>query len=107
MVLNSKDLAAMGKIGNEAAMKFVQDNDMETEVLRWKLRITTEASAAQDSVLMYIWHAMNGYDLGQMCREWLAYGCGLRAADVLDALTSETGDRPKPSFMGSRVDGGV
>lgn len=105
MVLNSKDMTAMSKIGGEAAVQFVVDNDMETEVLRWKLKIRTEGGAAQDSALMYIWGSMNGYDLGKLCREWIAYGCVMTASKVLDALTSETGEPPKPSFTGSRVEG--
>lgn len=103
MVFNTKDLQAMGKIGNEAALKYVEANDLETEVLRWKLRIDTQADATQDTALMYIWNAMGTYDLGKLCREWIAYGCGLRAAAVLEILTDETGEPPKPSLVGSEV----
>lgn len=103
MILSKKDTAALAKIGGEAALQFVEENEMETEVLRWKLRISTQADASQDCALMYIWNAMNGYDLGKLCREWIAYGCGMRAADVLEALTSETGELPKPSLIGSEV----
>lgn len=107
MILNTKDLGAMSKIGNEAALKYVTDHDMETTVLRWKLRISTQADYAQDTALMYIWNAMGGYDLGKLCREWIAYGCGERAFDVLADLIDENGEHPKPSFAGSRIDEGV
>ena len=103
MVLNSKDLAAMAKIGTEAALSYVEANDLETEVLRWKLRISTQADAGQDCALMYIWNAMGTYDLGKLCREWIAYGCGMKASDVLDALTGEDGEQPTPSLFGSEV----
>ena len=103
MVLNTKDLQAMAKIGTEAAVKFVEENEMETEVLRWKLRIGTQADAAQDCALMSIWTAMGTYVLGKLCREWIAYGCGMKASDVLDALTGEDGEQPTPSLFGSEV----
>ena len=103
MVLNTKDLNAMARIGTDAAIKFVQENEMETEVLRWKLRIGTQADAAQDCALMYIWNAMGTYDLGKLCREWIAYGCPMKASDVLDALTGEDGQKPAPSLTGSEV----
>lgn len=103
MVRNAKDLRAMALIGTDAAIKFVQENEMETEVLRWKLRIGTQADATQDCALMYIWNAMGTYDLGKLCREWIAYGCGMKASDVLDALTGEDGEQPTPSLFGSEV----
>ena len=89
MILSSTDNKAMTKIGGKAAVEFVEANEWETEVLRWFLSISVTANAVQDSKLMYIWNSMSGYDLGEICRQWLAYGCGLRAKDVLDAITRE------------------
>lgn len=97
MILSSTDIKAMTKIGGKAAVEFVEANEMETEVLRWFLQICGTANATQDSRLMYLWNACSSYDLGEICRQWLAYGCGLRAKDVLDAITRED-EAPAPSI---------
>lgn len=91
MILSSTDYKAMTKIGGKAAVEFVEANEWETEVLRWFLSISV------NSKLMYIWNSMSGYDLGEICRQWLAYGCGLRTKDVLDAITREN-EAPAPSI---------
>ena len=97
MILSSIDNKAMTKIGGKAAVEYVEANEWETEVLRWFLQICGTANAVQDSRLMYIWNSMSGYDLGEICRQWIAYGCGLRAKDVLDAITSMD-ENPAPSI---------
>ena len=111
MILNSTDLKDMGKISGEAALKYVEANSLESTVLRWKLHMMeipeghTQGAftAAQTTALMYIWNAMSGYDLGKLCREWIAYGCLTSPGAILRELTSETGEPPKPSFSGSAV----
>ena len=110
MILSSIDNKAMAKIGNEAALQYVEANQEETEVLRWMLGINCDAEhlgmteAVFSTRLMRIWGCMSTYDLGKWCRAWIAGGCDEPAHQVLDALTSETGEGPKPSFSGSETE---
>ena len=107
MVRNANDLRAMAQIGSDAAIQYVEANGYEARVMRWKLRIdipvNVEDRAAQTTAIMYIWAAMSSYDLGKLCREWLAYGYELSAAAVLEACTGEDGQKPAPSLVGSEV----
>ena len=107
MVRNANDLRAMAQIGSDAAIQYVEANGYEARVMRWKLRIEIPVDVAertaQTTAIMYIWNAMSGYDLGKLCREWLAYGYDLGAAAVLEACTDEAGQKPTPSVTGSEV----
>lgn len=107
MVRNANDLRAMAQIGADAAIQYVEANGYEARVMRWKLRIEIPMDVAertaQTTAIMYIWNAMSGYDLGKLCREWLAYGCNLDATTVLEACTDEAGQKPAPSLTGSEV----
>lgn len=110
MILSTIDTKAMAKIGNEAALQYVEANQEETEVLRWLLGINCDAEALGmteavfSTRLMRVWSIMSTYDLGKYCRAWIAGGCGLPAHQVLEALTDETGEPPKPSFSGSETE---
>ena len=111
MILNSADVKAMSNIGGEAAIRYVTANELETDVLRYVLgmdpapEVCVGDDLELDCRLMTVWGAVNGYDLGQWCRAYIASSsCRRQAARVLEDLTSETGEKPKPSFCGSRTE---
>ena len=81
MILSMKDWALKSRISGEMALRYVEKNELECNVLRYALGVGTgreagyppQAPELREDRLCRIWQAINSYDAGEMCREWL---CG-------------------------------